>query len=87
MNDARHTVELGHEADGELAARLHRAVVAFGGSMTLAAHDVGGMEESISYEIILPEGELEAVAETSMGLRLSGAEELVVRLAAVLKSA
>ena len=87
MNGAPHILELGHEADGELVMRLHRAVVALGGSMTLATHDVGGMEELISYEIILPEGELEVVAETSMGLRLSGDEELVVRLAAALKTA
>lgn len=86
MSESLYTVELGHESDGELVARLHRAVIAFGGSMTLAGHDVGGMEESISYEIVLPEGELEALAETSLGLRLSGDEALVVRLVAAIQN-
>jgi hypothetical protein len=81
MSDALHTVELGHESDAALVARLHRAVLDCGGAMTLAEHDVGGMEESICYEIVLPEGELTAVAETSLGLRLTGPEALVLRLA------
>jgi hypothetical protein len=80
MNTSWYTVDLGHEADGALVSRLHEAVIASGGAMTLSTHDVGGMEESISYEIVLPEGELEAVAETGMGLRLSGSEALVRKL-------
>jgi hypothetical protein len=86
MSESLYTVELGHESDGELVARLHRVVIAFGGSMTLAAHDVGGMEESICYEIVLPEGEVEAVAETNLGLRLSGPEPLVTRLMSTIRN-
>jgi hypothetical protein len=69
MNASLYTIELGHESDGELVAHLQRTVIACGGSMTLAAHDVGGMEESICYDIALPEGELEAVAETGLPRR------------------
>jgi hypothetical protein len=87
MNASLYTIELGHESDGELVAHLQRTVIACGGSMTLAAHDVGGMEESICYDIALPEGELEAVAETGLGLRLSGPEALVSMLAAQLMPA
>jgi hypothetical protein len=77
MDASIYAIEIGYESDGELIARLHSVVIACGGSMTLAAHDVGGMEESICYDIVLPEGELEAIAETGMGLRLSGSEILV----------
>jgi hypothetical protein len=87
MSDALHTVELGHESDAAVVARLHRAVLECGGSMMLAEHDVGGMEESISYEIVLPEGDLIAVAETSLGLRLTGPETLVLRLALAVRDA
>ena len=79
--DTVFTLELGAEHDADLMARLLRAVAALGGSLDLASHDVGGTEEYICYDIVLPEGELTVVAETALGLRLSGPEALVLRLA------
>jgi len=85
MNPEPYTIELGDESDATLVARLHEAVIASGGSIALSTHDLGGTEELICYAIALPGGELEAIAETSMGLRLSGPQELVSALALLLR--
>ncbi|HYD80034.1 MAG TPA: hypothetical protein VEC06_09530 [Paucimonas sp.] len=87
MDSVQTTVELGAEWDGKLVERLRQAVIYSGGYMMLSSHDLGGSEELISYTIVLPEGELEAVAESHMGLRLSGPQTLVHKLAQAARQA
>ncbi len=76
-----HQLLLGDEYDDALFERLCKAVVRLGGSIKDREWVVGGSQEVTTFEIELPDGRLEAIAETYVGLSLSGPEALVARLA------
>jgi len=70
-------VSLGAESDLVLLARLRSVVHAAGGSMSEQSWSIGGSQEVIAYEIILPTGRLVATAETYVGLSIRGPAPLV----------
>jgi hypothetical protein len=76
-------VVIGPEFDAELLGRLRRVVEAARGSISESSYGVGGSQEVITYEILLPSGMLVATAETYIGLSIRGPAALVeeVRLA------
>lgn len=74
-------VLIGDEADDALFEKLSAAVCSLGGSIKNSDWALGGSQEIITYKIALPQGNLEAVAETYIGLSLRGSEELVSMLA------
>ena len=79
-------IELGPEWDAGLLSRLHATVVSAGGAMKNVSWGVGGSQEVTSYRIQLPDGEIEAEAQTYMGLVLRGRPELVEPLVRAIKS-
>jgi len=76
-----HQFLLGDEHDDALIERLCKAVARLGGSIKDREWVVGGSQEVTMFEIELPDGRLQAVAETYVGLSLSGPESLVARVA------
>jgi hypothetical protein len=72
---------LGSEYDDDLVCRLVAEVEAMGGAVTDKEWVLGGSQEITTFEISLPDGKLEAVAETYVGLFLRGAAPLVESLA------
>lgn len=74
-------VVLGDEDDDALFERLVAEVAALGGSITDKEWTLGGSQEMTVYNIALPDGNIEAVAETYVGLSLRGTPSLVERLA------
>ena len=72
---------LGSEYDDELFYRLVAEVEGMGGSITDKEWVLGGSHEITTFEILLPEGTLEAVSETYVGLSLRGTSPLVESLA------
>jgi hypothetical protein len=74
-------VLIGGEADDDLFERLSAKVCSLGGSIKNSDWAIGGSQEIATYEITLPQGNLEAVAETYIGLSLRGSEQLVSMLA------
>ena len=72
---------LGSEADDDLFDRLLVAVTDMGGSIVDAEWGLGGSQELTRYIITLPTGNLEALAETYIGLTLCGNPDLVQLLA------
>jgi len=72
---------LGSEADDDLFDRLLVAVKDLGGSIVDAEWRLGGSQELTRYIITLPTGNLEALAETYIGLTLCGNSDLVRLLA------
>jgi hypothetical protein len=79
-------LELGPEWDTDLLARLSSVVTAEGGTMKEVSWGVGGSQEVCSYRIQLPNGVVEATAETYMGLVIRGPSALVQRIAHAVKS-
>ncbi|WP_334158178.1 hypothetical protein [Oryzomicrobium sp.] len=73
-------VILGPEYDFELFSRLTTEIEALGGSIGGQEWTLGGSQELTVFHITLPEGELEAVAETYVGLSLRGELSLVQQL-------
>lgn len=65
-------IVLGSECDDDLFFRLVAEVEALGGSIFDKEWVLGGSQEVTVFHIALPEGNLEAVAETSVGLSLRG---------------
>lgn len=61
--------------------RLAAEIEALGGSITDKEWTLGGSQEMTVYQIKLPKGEIEAVAETYIGLSLRGTPSLVEQLA------
>lgn len=74
-------IVLGSEYDDALFARLAAEVDALGGSITDKEWTLGGSQEMTVFQIKLPDGEIEAVAETYVGLSLRGTTSLVEQLA------
>lgn len=74
-------IMLGNEYDDDLFERLVAEVAALGGSITDKEWTLGGSQEMTIFEIALPDGNIEAVAETYVGLSLRGTSSLVERLA------
>ena len=74
-------VVLGDEYDDALFERLVAEVSALGGSITDKEWNLGGSQEKTVFEISLPDGNIEAVTETYVGLSLRGTPLLVERLA------
>lgn len=74
-------IVLGDEYDDALFKRLVAEVAALGGSITDKEWTLGGSQEMTVFEIALPDGNIEAVAETYVGLSLRGAPSLVELLA------
>ena len=72
---------LGSEYDDDLFYRLVAEVKGMGGSITDKEWVLGGSQEITTFQISLPDGKLEAVAETYVGLSLRGASPLVESLA------
>ena len=72
---------LGSEYDDDLFYRLVAEVEGMGGSITDKKWVLGGSQEITTFEISLPEGTLQAVAETYVGLSLRGTSPLVESLA------
>lgn len=75
-------VRLGNENDVNLFDKLCAEVLALGGSIQESDWVVVGSQEIRTYTIILPEGRLEANAETYVGLSLRGPSSLVSALVA-----
>ena len=76
-----HLLLLGDEYDDALFARLCNAVERLGGSIKDREWVLGGSQEVATFEIELPDGRLQAIAETYVGLSLNGPEALVARVA------
>jgi hypothetical protein len=74
-------IVLGSEDDDALFSRLVAEIEALGGSITDKEWVLGGSQEMTVFQINLPDGEIEAVAETYVGLSLCGATSLVEQLA------
>ncbi|KQY90759.1 hypothetical protein [Pelomonas sp. Root1444] len=62
-------------------ARLAAEIEALGGSITDKEWTLGGSQEMTVFQIKLPDGEIEAVAETYVGLSLRGTTSLMEQLA------
>ncbi len=79
----KHVIEvnLGSEADAELLAKLRSVVASSGGSFAEVSYGVGGSQEVITYAVALPEGSLEVISETYVGLLLRGPAVLVGKVA------
>lgn len=71
-------IVLGPEWDDDLLTRLRVETEAMGGSFSRGEWTVAGSQERTVYRIALPGAELEAEAETYVGLVLRG-DELAVR--------
>ena len=74
-------IVLGDEYDDALFERLVAEVSALDGSITEKEWSLGGSQEKTVFEISLPDGNIEAVTETYVGLSLRGTPSLVERLA------
>lgn len=74
-------IVLGSEHDDALFARLVAEVAALGGSITEKEWILGGSQEMAVFQIAVPDGEIEAVAETYVGLSLRGTTSLVEQIA------
>jgi hypothetical protein len=74
-------IVLGDEYDDDLFARLAAEIAALGGVITDKEWTLGGSQEVTVFQITLPDGNIEAVAETYIGLSLRGPTELVEQLA------
>lgn len=74
-------IVLGDEYDNALFDRLIAEVSALGGSITEKEWGLGGSQEITVFQIALPDGNIEAVAETYVGLSLRGSTSLVEQLA------
>lgn len=74
-------IVLGSEHDDALFARLVAEIKALGGSITDKEWTLGGSQEITVFQITLPDGDIEAVAETYIGLSLRGTTSLVDHLA------
>lgn len=72
---------LGSEDDDDLFDRLLVVVKDMGGSIVDTEWVLGGSQELTRYSITLPSGNLEAMAETYIGLTLCGHSDLVRLLA------
>ncbi len=74
-------IVLGDEYDDALFARLATEIAALGGVITDKEWTLGGSQEVTVFQIALPDGNIEAVAETYIGLSLRGPTALVEQLA------
>lgn len=74
-------VALGSETDDKLIEELKRVVRELGGKIRKKDWGVGGSQEIITYTISLPQGEIELISETYIGLSLRGDENIVPILA------
>lgn len=74
-------IVLGSEYDDTLFARLVAEIEALGGSITDKEWALGGSQEMTVFQINLPDGKIEAIAETYIGLSLRGTASLVEQLA------
>lgn len=74
-------IVLGDEYDDALFARLATEVAALSGSITEKEWTLSGSQEMTVFQIALPDGQIEAVAETYLGLSLRGTRSLVEQLA------
>jgi hypothetical protein len=72
---------LGNEYDDAVFQRLREAVARLGGTIKDRDWALGGSQEVTTFDIELPDGKLEAISETYMGLSLCGPEALVARVA------
>jgi hypothetical protein len=72
---------LGDEYDNAVFQRLSKAVARLGGTIKRREWALGGSQEVTTFDIELPEGKLEAIAETYIGLSLCGPGTLVARVA------
>jgi hypothetical protein len=79
-------MNLGSENDDARRLRMGRAVEPLGGSLRESSWKRGGSQERVSSTISLPEGQLERVSETCIGILLPGEEALVRRLASAVTS-
>lgn len=78
---------LGVEYDSALFERLSRFVARAGGHISETSYGVGGSQELITYEIVLPAGKLILVSETYAGLSIRGPAALVQDVAHAVRSA
>ncbi len=74
-------IVLGDEFDDALFYRVVAEVEALGGSITDKEWTLSGSQEITVFQIALPDGVIEAVAETFVGLSLRGTTALVELLA------
>ena len=72
---------LGDEFDDAVFQRLCKAVARLGGTIKGREWALGGSQEVTTFDIELPDGKLEAIAETYIGLSLCGPEALLARVA------
>jgi hypothetical protein len=78
LNSTMPEIVLGSEYDDNLFLRLVAEVEALGGSIVDKEWILGGSQEMIFFQITLPNGNLEAVAETYVGLSLRGMQAALV---------
>ena len=74
-------ITIASEWNDAALSRLTAEVAAMGGSMAQREWVVGGSQELTTYKISLPGAELEAIAETYIGLSLRGDQQSVEALA------
>jgi hypothetical protein len=80
-------VILGAEFDSALFQRLVEVVNAAGGQMSEASYGVGGSQEVITYDVVLPSGKLVATSETYVGLSIRGPAAIVQEIRLAVQSA
>ena len=74
-------IVIGSECDYALFGRLVAEVKALGGSIIDKEWTLGGSQEITVFQITLPDGQIEAVTETYIGLSLRGTTSLVEPIA------
>jgi hypothetical protein len=77
------TVILGPEYDQELRSRLGNVLSSLGAIIDDSSWGVGGSQEIMELEATISGTTLHIEAETYIGLSISGAEEIVDRIAAL----
>ncbi|MDT9002486.1 hypothetical protein RQP53_24655 [Paucibacter sp. APW11] len=79
-------IVLGSECDDALFAKLCAVIESLGGSVADAEWVLGGSQELTRFAIKLPNGTLEAISETYIGLLLRGEDDLVLAVSSLVRT-
>ena len=76
-------IVLGSEYDDVLFAKLRAVVESLGGMIENRECVLGGSQEITKFALSLPNGKLEVIAETYIGLMLRGEDDLVMTVSSL----